>query len=151
MYIRTVFVLPMALPLHCRDFTTPLVALDLTHQLMEAVAFIHANGVVHLYLRPGNLLVFCTDDRPRLVSVDSPDTQIEGFVGTPPWVEPEIGTEDGPLQSYSLIRADPWACGQVLLYMASHSCVGIRGSCSWLETYHRMIHFGDRYSTAAQS
>src|SRR5260221_12562210 len=90
------------------------------------------NGVAHLDLKPNNnLLVSCTADRPRLVMidfdvsvfVDSPDTQIEGFVGTPPWVAPEIGAEHGPPQSYSPIRADLWACGQLLVYMAARSCV----------------------------
>jgi len=57
------------------------------------------------------------------VFVDSPDAQIEGFVGTAPWVAPEVGTEHGPPQSYSPIRADLWACGRVLLYMASRSCI----------------------------
>jgi len=34
-----------------------------------------------------------------------------------------VGTEHGPPQSYSPIRADLWVCGQLLLYMASWSGV----------------------------
>jgi serine/threonine protein kinase len=129
--IGTVVALPIASPLDARDFTGPSVTLDLMYQLLEAVAFIHANRVAHLDLKPRNLLVSHTGDRPRLVmidfdvsvSVDSPDTQIEGFVGTPPWVAPEVGTEHGPPQKFSPVRADLWACGQLLYYMSSRSCV----------------------------
>jgi serine/threonine protein kinase len=129
--IGTVIALPICSPLDARNFTGSSVSLDLMYQLLEAVAFIHANRVAHLDLKPRNLLVSGTGDRPRLVMidfdvsvfVDSPDTQIEGFVGTPPWVAPEVGTEHGPRQRYSPIRADLWACGQLLYYMSSRSCV----------------------------
>ena len=125
--IGTVIVLPIASSLDSHRFTSSFVALDFMNQLTRAVAFIHANGVAHLDLKPDNILVSCMADQPRLlmidfdvsVFVDSPDTQIEGFVGTPPWVAPEVGTEHGPLQSYSPIRADLWACGRLLLYIAS--------------------------------
>ena len=112
--IGTVIVLPIASSLDFCGFTSSSVALGLMHQLTRAVAFLHANGVAHLDLKPNNLLVSCTADRPRLVMidfdvsvfVDSPDTQIKGFFGTPPWVAPEIGAEYCPPQSYSPIRAD---------------------------------------------
>ena len=91
------------------------------YQLSGAVAFIHAHRVAHLDLKPRNLLVSRTGDRPRLVMIDfdvsvsvsSPDTQIEGFVGT----------EHGPPQKYSPVRADLWACGQLLYHLCSRSCV----------------------------
>ena len=125
--IGTVIVLPIASPLSCLDFTTVPVGLDLMRQLVRAVAFIHANGVAHLDLKPNNVLVSFTNNRPRLVVidfgvsvfVDSPDTQIEGFVGTPGCVAPEVGTEHGPSQRYSPIRADLWACGHLLSHIAS--------------------------------
>jgi serine/threonine protein kinase len=132
--VGTVIALPIASRLDCRAFTTPPVALDLMYQLIDAVAFIHENRVAHLDLKPDNILVSCTDDRPRLVVidfgisvfVDSPDTQIKGFAGTPGWVAPEIGTEHGPRQTYSPIRADLWACGQLLFYMAPPSLGQLR-------------------------
>jgi serine/threonine protein kinase len=127
--VGTIIALPIASPLDCHDFTMPAIALDLMDQLVRAVSFIHTNGVAHLDLKPNNVLVSCTDDRPRLVVidfgisifVDSPETKIEGFVGTRGWVAPEIGTEHGPRQRYSAIRADLWACGQLLSHMASRS------------------------------
>jgi serine/threonine protein kinase len=74
---------------------------------MRAVAFIHTNGIAHLDLKPNNVLVSCTADRPRLVMIDfdvsvfvnSPDAQIEAFVDTAPRVAPEVGAEHGPAQS----------------------------------------------------
>jgi len=127
--IGTVVALPIASPLDSLGFTSSSVTLNLMNQLTSAVAFIHENGVAHLDLKPNNLLVSGTADRPRLIMIDfdvsvfvnSPDTQIEGFVGTPPWVAPEVGTEHGPSQRYSPVRADLWACGQLLLWMASLS------------------------------
>ena len=124
--VGTVIALPIASPLVCLDFTTAPFSLDLMRQLVRAVAFIHANGVAHLDLKPPNVLVSFTNNRPRLVVidfgvsvfVDSPDTQIEGFVGTPGWVAPEVGTEHGPPQRYSPIRADLWACGKLLSHIA---------------------------------
>jgi serine/threonine protein kinase len=129
------------------------------YQLSDAVAFMHANRVAHLDLKPRNLLVSRTGAGPRLVmidfdvsvSVDSPDTQIEGFVGTPPWVAPEVGTEHGPPQRYSPIRADLWACGQLLYYMSSRS--GVRdpvllrmaGDLSLYDPLQRpLLHAGDK-------
>jgi serine/threonine protein kinase len=127
--VGTVVALPIASPLDCQDFTTPTVGLSLMYQLIEAVSFIHANSVAHLDLKPCNILVSMIDSRPRLVVIDfgasifvaSPDTQIEGFVGTPGWVAPEVGTEHGRPQRYSPIRADLWACGQLLYHIADES------------------------------
>ena len=129
--IGAIIALPIALHLDCYVFTTPAITLDLMRQLVKAVAFIHANGVAHLDLKPNNVLISFTNNRPRLVVidfgvsvfVDSPDTQIEGFVGTPGLVAPEVGTEHGRPQRYSPIRADLWACGQLLSHIAYQSKV----------------------------
>jgi serine/threonine protein kinase len=126
--IGTIIALPIASPLDCSEFTSPPVACYLMHQLVEAVAFIHANGVAHLDLKPPNLLVSCIA-LPRLIMIDfsvsviakSANDQIEGYVGTPPWVAPEVGCEDGPPQTYSPIRADLWACGRLLLHIANRT------------------------------
>jgi serine/threonine protein kinase len=53
------------------------------------------------------------------VCVDGPDTLIDRWCGTPEWMAPEIGHEDGPKCLYSPIRADLWSCGLMLLYLAS--------------------------------
>jgi serine/threonine protein kinase len=44
---------------------------------------------------------------------------IDRWCGTPGWMAPEIGHQDGPKCWYSPIRADLWSCGLVLQYLAS--------------------------------
>jgi serine/threonine protein kinase len=129
--VGTIVALPIASPLDCLGFTTPTVGLSLMHQLIEAVSFIQANSVVHLDLKPSNVLVSMVDNCPRLVVIDfgasifvaSPDAQIEGFVGTPGWVAPEVGTKHGRPQRYSPIHADLWACRWLLDHIAEESKV----------------------------
>jgi len=129
--IGAIIALPIALHLDCYVFTTPAITLDLMRQLVKAVAFIHANGVAHLDLKPNNVLISFTNNRLCLVVinfgfsifVDLPDTQIKGFVGTLGWVAPEVGTKHGPPQRYSPIRAYLWACRQLLSHMAYQSRV----------------------------
>jgi hypothetical protein len=71
------------------------------------------------------------------VFVDSPDTQIEGFVGT----------THGPPQSYSPICADLWACGhRCCCIWLLGPAFEIRQSRCWPGAYHRMIRFSGRYS-----
>jgi Protein kinase domain len=102
--IGTVIALPITLPLDCLDFTMAPFSLDLMHQLVRAVAFIYANRVVHLNLKLPNILISFTNNCPCLVMInfsvsifiDSPDTQIKGFVGTLGWVALEVGTEHSP-------------------------------------------------------
>jgi serine/threonine protein kinase len=96
-------------------------------QLLEGVAFLHDQKVAHMDLKPGNVEVDGVDpERPvRLliidfgvsVRVDSEDTTIKGFRGTPPWVAPEVGKPNGPTMEYSPIRADRWACGQMMTFL----------------------------------
>ena len=49
--------------------------------------------------------------------MESEDTMIEGFRGTPPWVAPKVGTYDGPDMKYSAILTDWWACGRMIRYI----------------------------------
>ncbi|TDL27686.1 kinase-like protein [Rickenella mellea] len=126
--IGTVIILPLASPLRCTDSSS---AHCLIYQLIEAVSFIHGHGVAHLDLKPSNILVSHAHGLPYLVVIDfsvsvfasSPDFQIEGFVGTPHWTAPEIGTFDGPPQTYSPIRADLWSCGNMMKYIADQASI----------------------------
>ena len=61
--------------------------------------------------RPPRLLII---DFGVSIRVDDEDTTIEGFRGTLPWVAPEVGMPNGPTMEYSPIRADRWACGQMM-------------------------------------
>jgi serine/threonine protein kinase len=110
-------------------------------QFLEGVAFLHEHKVAHLDLKPGNVVVDGLDRErpPRVVIIDfglsifveDEHTTVKGFCGTPTWVAPEVGTRDGPDKKYSAIRADRWACGQMMHYLGSLlPGGGGAGSCS---------------------
>ncbi|KAI9435775.1 kinase-like domain-containing protein, partial [Lactarius indigo] len=129
--VRNVIVMPWQMPLtRClRKHYFPHAVESLRIQFLEGVTFLHEYGIAHLDLKPGNVLV--DGERgslsPRLsiidfglsVFVESEETLVEGFRGTPSWVAPEAGTEHGPVKKYSAVLADWWSCGQVLKYFAS--------------------------------
>ncbi|KAJ2928829.1 hypothetical protein H1R20_g8123, partial [Candolleomyces eurysporus] len=87
--------------------------------LINGVAYLHANRVAHLDLKPDNLLYDAAGqlkiiDFDIAVLVRDEEEKIEGYRGTHGWTAPEIGHYDGPKQSYSAIKADRWACGRLL-------------------------------------
>jgi hypothetical protein len=51
---------------------------------------------------------------------------IDCWCGTPEWVAPEIGHEDGPKCLYSPIRANLWFCGLMLRYFAGKGGVTVK-------------------------
>ena len=120
----TFVLLPEATPLDDRF------ALEMTHdnvvdfsrQLIEGVAFLHSQGIAHLDIKPPNIVVVPNQlfiiDFDISVRVDGPDALIDRWCGTPGWMAPEIGHQDGPKRWYSPIRADLWSCGLVLRYLA---------------------------------
>jgi hypothetical protein len=97
---------------------------DLSQQLVDGVAFLHEHGVAHLDIKPGNIIVARRShlyiiDFDISVRVYGPGELIDRWLGTPPWMAPEIGDRYGPRRPYSPIRADLWSCGLVLRYLAS--------------------------------
>ncbi|KAI9430577.1 kinase-like domain-containing protein, partial [Lactarius indigo] len=121
-------------------------------QFLEGVAFLHEFRVSHLNLKPGNVLVDGghTLLSPQLsiinfglsVFVESKETLVEGFRGTPSWVAPEARTEHGPTMKYSVVLADRWSCGQMLKYFASFLLAG-RASV-WGFTYTGLLSLDPR-------
>ncbi|KAH9014864.1 kinase-like domain-containing protein [Lactarius hengduanensis] len=103
-------------------------------QFLEGVTFLHEYGIAHLDLKPENTLVdgkrgslspqLSIIDFGLSVFVESEETLVEGFRGTPSWAAPEAGSEHGPVKKYSAVLADRWSCGQVLKYFASFLPVG---------------------------
>jgi serine/threonine protein kinase len=92
---------------------------DLMHQFVEGVAFLHQRGVAHLDIKPQNVVVggarqLWLIDFDISVRVESDNSTIDWWCGTPGWMAPEIGKRNGPRRQYSPIRADLWSCGLVL-------------------------------------
>jgi len=100
---------------------------DFSRQLIDGVAFLHRCYIAHLDIKPGNIVVFKNRlliiDFDISVRVDGLDALIDRWCGTPGWMAPEIGHEDGPVCLYNPIRADLWSCGRMLEYLASKDVV----------------------------
>jgi serine/threonine protein kinase len=124
----TFILLPEATPLDL-GFTLGMFCdvVDFSRQLIEGVAFLHRYDIAHLDIKPQNIVALQNQlliiDFDISVRVDGPDALIDRWCGTPEWMAPEIGHEDGPKRSYSPIRADLWSCGLVLRYLASKGVV----------------------------
>ncbi|KAI0257396.1 kinase-like domain-containing protein [Lactifluus subvellereus] len=100
---------------------------DFSRQLIAGVAFLHRHNIAHLDIKPQNIVALQNQlfiiDFDISVRVDGPDVLIDRWCGTPKWMAPEIGHEDGPKYLYSPIRADLWSCGLMLRYLASKGVV----------------------------
>jgi serine/threonine protein kinase len=124
--VGTFMVIPEATPLGlgCKLGYFQGEVAHLSRQLVDGVAFLHENGVAHLDIKPGNMVVTLQShlyiiDFDISVRVDGPDELIDEWLGTPPWMAPEIGDRHGPRRPYSPIRADLWSCGLVLQALAN--------------------------------
>ena len=78
---------------------------DFSRQLIEGVAFLHRRGIAHLDIKPQNVVALRNQlfiiDFDISVRVDGAHTLIDRWRGTPGWMAPEIGRQDGPRCSYS--------------------------------------------------
>ena len=99
--------------------------MEFSFQFLEGAAFLHHHGIAHLDIKPQNLVVILGQlfiiDFDLSVRVSGSDALIDRWCGTPKWMAPEIGNQDGPRRSYSPIRADLWSCGLILQYLTSNS------------------------------
>jgi serine/threonine protein kinase len=84
-------------------------------------SFLLKNGIAHLEVKPSNL-VYTNESRPRpdiidfdiTLQVQNEEEEIDDYCGGRDWMAPE----NGPLRTYSPVRADKWSCGHVLRLFA---------------------------------
>jgi serine/threonine protein kinase len=116
--------MPYQTPLNeCSTLSVPMVT-DFGRQLLEAVQFMHGQGVVHRDLKPENVVVDLHKHQLFIIDYDlamfvdgQRDEMVCGFVGTNGFTAPEVGDE----RYYSPIAADLWATGRVLGFLLSRS------------------------------
>ncbi|KAG6374936.1 kinase-like domain-containing protein [Boletus reticuloceps] len=94
-------------------------------QLIEAVAFMHEHNVVHMDLKPQNVVIPPEGERLSIIDfsvsihVRSADATYRGIVGTEEYVAAEV--HEG---QYKPMLADLWSCGRTL----KEFCVGCNPS-----------------------
>ncbi len=104
----------LAQRLHDGDRWTPREAAAMLRQIAEAVAYAHSLGVLHLDLKPGNVLI--DEDGHPLIADFGLARRIEaatddGFVaGTPGYMAPEQAIAGHPLNE----TTDVWGLGAIL-------------------------------------
>ncbi len=145
---KTIIVLPWKSPFDYIIRKRPDHAVSLCLQFIKGVAFLHQHKVAHRDLKPENLVVDTTNseslrlfiiDFDLALSVESEETMSDGWCGTPPWIAPELGSRDGPIQWYSPIRADRWACGRMIKYFASSFPSHEAARNTWLLGFARRL------------
>lgn len=93
-------------------------------QLVEGIAFLHENNIVHLDIKLDNLML-SDDSELRFTIIDfglscqlsSQEKIIQGRVGTRGYVAPEVETS----KWYNPFRADLYSCGATIKYMCDKS------------------------------
>ena len=121
----TILSMPYYQPLDKWHPTSVCAAALLGTQLLEAVVFLHAQGVVHHDLKPENVVIDV--DLLQLFIIDydlatwvyGRDEVMHGFVGTNGFTAPEVGSSKQKGRYYSPIAADLWATGNILCFMIS--------------------------------
>eukprot|EP00461_Guttulinopsis_vulgaris_P007213 UN07261 len=108
-------------------FTEPVI-ISYTRQLLDALAYCHAQGVVHRDIKGKNVLVDTAGNlkladfgsAKRVISVEGRDSPSVGYNYTPLWTAPEVLVGD-----YNS-KVDIWSLGCVVIEMAS-------GKAPWSE------------------
>ena len=122
----TVISMPYQEPLNECSTLSVHMAANFGRQLLEAVRFMHVQGVAHRDLKPENVVVdlgmhqLFIIDYDLAIFVDGRDDMVHGYVGTDGFTAPEVG-DDWKERYYSPIAADLWATGRVLEFLLSRS------------------------------
>eukprot|EP00045_Choanoeca_perplexa_P016979 m.236687 g.236687 ORF g.236687 m.236687 type:complete len:717 (+) comp17415_c0_seq9:41-2191(+) len=90
-------------------------------QLLEALKYIHSQGVLHRDIKPENMLLMADDTLKladfgvaNVLSRFSPSTMVDTSEGTPFFQCPEVA---GGLMKFDGVKADVWATGVTLYNM----------------------------------
>ena len=117
----TIISMPYKKPLNECDTLSAHMAANFSRQLLEAVQFLHAQGVAHRDLKPENVVVDLDMHQLFIIDYDlaifanGRDVMERGFVGTDGCTAPEVRDDT----YYSPITADLWATGSVLKFLLS--------------------------------
>ena len=122
----TVISMPYQEPLNeCSTFFVHMAA-NLGRQVLEAVQFMHVQGITHRDLKPENVVVgrdmrqIFIIDYDLAMFVDGRGEVVHGYVGTDGFTDPEV-RDDWKERYYSPIAADLWATRRVLELLLSRS------------------------------
>ncbi|KAG9035734.1 Sperm motility kinase 2A [Tulasnella sp. JGI-2019a] len=124
--LGTWVVMPRYTPLHSLPQITPQEYYGLRLHVVEAMAFLHAEGVVHRDIKPSNIVVDLKQElsMAKVYTIDfgnarrcTPEYRCKGFQGTSGWTAPEV--QDGV--SWEPMSADIWAMAKTLLYLAERA------------------------------
>ncbi len=98
-------------------------------------------------MKPGNILVGHEDtpleaqlsiiDFSMSIHVQSEESMVKGYCGTPTWTALEVGMPHGPIKTYSVIQADWWSCRKMLHYFTKFRPTG---SASFNEAHDQLLH-----------
>jgi serine/threonine protein kinase len=100
----------------------------LARYLLEAVRFMHTNGVAHRDLKPENVVVNDVGSQLFVIDydlaerVDGRDHLVYGYVGTDGFMAPEVRENKWEKSAYSALSADLWATGNLLEYLLLTKC-----------------------------
>jgi len=116
---NTVIAMPLKEPLSDYNTFSAALAAVFSRQLLEAVQFLHAQGVAHRDLKPANVVVDRNGRKLFIIDYDlarfvkGRHEVVCGFVGTDGFTAPEVRDET----YYSPIAADIWAAGSLLTFL----------------------------------
>lgn len=99
--------------------------LRILSEICEAVAYIHAHGLVHRDLKPSNIMLTHRDRRVKLIDFGSADGDVwnamKGSTGTPGYAAPEQFTSE----SITDPRVDIFAIGRIITELLPDDSVAL--------------------------
>ncbi|KAG9017567.1 Sperm motility kinase 2A [Tulasnella sp. JGI-2019a] len=124
--LGTWVIMPRYTPLQSLPQMTPQEYHGLRLHVVEAIAFLHAEGVAHRDIKPGNIVVDLKQElsMAKVYIIDfgnarrcTPEYRCKGFQGTSGWTAPEVQDD----ASWEPMSADIWAMAKTLLYLAERA------------------------------